>query len=447
MRLLKYQIENVLGVKDITFEVDGHHLFLVGGKNAQGKTSALTGLLMALCGKRGLSGYPEISLRDGESKGSVTVELSGDDSLHENEKITVELGLRRKRSGVVVEDFRVLDSAGEEAPEPRALLQRLFKLRAFDPLEFERAKPKEQVNLIRGMLGIDFEDFDRRRKEIFDLRRECGIHGKQLAGQLEGTPKHEDAPDKEVSAKELMKELDRRQKINGQRGYLERTVDRQKEEVEHQKSQVTKCHQEIERLKELILAEEEKIKNAHSEIKGCEELIAKCESDLKSEEFAEQDVDEIKQQIDGVDEANRKWRENKQHEELADKVEAARAEYQKMTKQIEKIDEEKAEAVRTAPWPVPDMELTEDGLLLGGLPFEQASTSQRILASTKVGMALNPTLRLLVCQHGSDLDTETLEALGQVLEEHDFQMIVEIVTRTSADEDLCAVVIEDGRVK
>jgi len=62
------------------------------------------------------------------------------------------------------------------------------------------------------------------------------------------------------------------------------------------------------------------------------------------------------------------------------------------------------------------MELTEDGLLMDGLPFEQASTSQRIMASVAVGMALNPKLRLLVCQHGSDLDNDTLDALAKVVE-------------------------------
>jgi hypothetical protein len=84
---------------------------------------------------------------------------------------------------------------------------------------------------------------------------------------------------------------------------------------------------------------------------------------------------------------------------------------------------------------------------MGGLPFEQASTSQRIMASVKVGMALNPKLRLLVCQHGSDLDNDTLDALDQVVKAGDFQCVVEVVTRSVYDEQRCAVVIEDGRVK
>jgi len=92
------------------------------------------------------------------------------------------------------------------------------------------------------------------------------------------------------------------------------------------------------------------------------------------------------------------------------------------------------------------MELNEDGLVWNNLPFEQASTSQRIMASVAVGMRLNPELRLLVCEHGSDLDVDTLDALDAVLKEHQFQMICEVVTRSKEDEERCAVVIADGEV-
>jgi hypothetical protein len=64
-----------------------------------------------------------------------------------------------------------------------------------------------------------------------------------------------------------------------------------------------------------------------------------------------------------------------------------------------------------------------------------------------MGIALNPELKLFVCEDGSDLDNDTLAALDAILKEHDFQMIVEVVTRTAEDESLCAIVIHDGHVK
>jgi hypothetical protein len=117
-----------------------------------------------------------------------------------------------------------------------------------------------------------------------------------------------------------------------------------------------------------------------------------------------------------------------------------------MTDRIAEIDQQKATEIANADWPVPGMEFTEDGVLLDGLPFAQASTSQRIMASVKVGMALNPTLRLMVCANGSELDRTTLDELSRTLKENDFQMLVELVTRSSEDRDRCAVIIENGVV-
>lgn len=446
MKLLNYQIQNVLGIKDVNFDVEGHHLFLVGGKNAQGKTSALTALLMALCGKRGLDEYPELSLREGATKGSVRIELSGDDDLH-TDKVTVELMLRRKPSGMIVEEFRVLDSAGDEAPEPRTLLNRLFTLRAFDPLEFERMKPKAQVELIRKMLGIDFEAFDEKRAELYEQRRQIGIEGKTYAAKVEGRQRHKDAPEAEVSATDLLEELDKKKEINEKRGQLQRTIVVQSEAIVDYEESITRSHVEIERLKNLILAEEKKIKDSTREIAASNKLIERCEADLASGAFDEQDLDEIRERIKNVDAENRKYRENIEYDELSEKAENLRVEYKKLTTAIERIDEEKAEAVASAPWPVDGMGLTEDGILLDGRPFNQASTRERTIASTKIGMALNSTLRLLVMKNGSELDNDALDALGQLLEDNDYQALVEIVTRSDEDEARCAVVIHEGQIK
>jgi hypothetical protein len=446
MKLLTCHFRNILGVKQIAYDLQGHNLFLIGGQNAQGKTSSLTALLMALCGKRGMDDYPELALREGASKGEVRIELTGDDDLH-TDKLIVELLLRRKPSGLIVEEFRILDSEGDESPEPRELLKRLFTLRAFDPLEFERMKPKQQVELIRKMLGIDFEAFDAKRAELYEGRRQIGIEGKTFAAKLEGLKRHDDAPSSEVSATDLLEELERRNQINEKRGHLKRTVEFQHESIVEYEDRVTKGHIEIARLKELIVREEQKIAEATSEINLSRELIAKCDADLTSGEFEEQDVKGIREQIKNVDAENRKFRENREYDEVSAKAEELRLEYKKFTSQIERIDSDKAEAVASAPWPVENMELTEDGILLDNRPFAQASSRERTIASAKVGMALNSKLRLLIIKNGSELDNEALDGLQQLLEDNDYQALVEIVTRTEEDENRCQVVIVDGEVR
>jgi hypothetical protein len=101
----------------------------------------------------------------------------------------------------------------------------------------------------------------------------------------------------------------------------------------------------------------------------------------------------------------------------------------------------------SATWPLPGLSLDSEGVLFNGLPFSQASKSARIATSAKIGMALNPRLRLMVCQDGNDLDNESLDSLEKLLRDSDYQMILELVTRNDDDEKRCAVIIENGKNK
>lgn len=440
MQVIKYEAHNVLGVKDIKFDLAGRHLFLVGGANGQGKSSALTALIMALAGKSGMSDYPEIALRKGERKGKVTIELTGDTDLMESKSITVELSLRQKTSGAVVEEFRVLDSTGEEAPEPRKLLQRLFTLRAFDPLAFERMKPKEKATLVQQLLGLDLSKFDNEYSKLFEQRTAIGKTGKSLAAQHEAAKRYDDAPAEEVKVSDLMTELDGLQARSKEREAIVKLSNDL--HLENQKL----C-KEADSLVDEIAVLTRRLEETKSKIAAVEKGEANAAETLKSLPDPAEEISAVKAKIAKVDETNSKVRANAEFAKLEASLKQSRGEYQKLTDRLTEIKEERAEAVANAKWPMPGMELTEDGLLMDGLPFEQASTSQRIMASVKVGMALNPKLRLLVCQHGSDLDNDTLDALDKIVKEENFQCIVEVVTRSQYDENRCAVVIEDGRVK
>jgi DNA repair exonuclease SbcCD ATPase subunit len=446
MQVIKYEAHNVLGVKDIKFDLAGRHLFLVGGANGQGKSSALTALIMALAGKSGMTDYPEIALRKGQKKGKVTIELTGDADLMESKSITVELSLRQKASGAVVEEFRVLDSAGEEAPEPRKLLQRLFTLRAFDPLAFERMKPKEKATLVQEMLGLDLSKFDKEYQKVFADRTDLGRDGKKLAAQLEAAPKHKDAPAEEVKVSVVLEQIDEISAAQAARDKQDRVVEDAEKTISLWESATDDAVDEIARLEIDLQKAKEKLKVCKTETEGAKKSFEAQVKFLEQLPDRSPELAPLRAQIATAEDTNRKVRENAAYERLEAEVKQSRGDYQRLTDRLKEIQEERAEAVAKAEWPIKGMELNEDGLLMNGLPFEQASTSQRIMASVAVGMALNPKLRLLVCQHGSDLDNDTLDALDKVVKAGDFQCLIELVTRSKEDEERCAVVIADGEV-
>jgi len=448
MKIISYEAHNVLGVKDIRFDMEGRHLFLVGGANGVGKTSALTALVMTLCGKSGMGtkDYPAIALRDGQKKGKVTIELTGSVDLRESTGLTAELTLRRKASGVIVEEFRLLDSTGEESPEPRKTLQRLFQLKAFDPLEFERMKPKEKASCVQQMLGLDLSKYDKEHQSVFAERTDCGRDGKKLAAQLEGMTKHKDAPKEEVKATDVLGQIDAINAAQAARAKQESAVKTAERNVADWELITKQVEDEISRLEEKMKQEKEKLSRAKVECKKSQESLGSQTKALEDFPDRSEELAPLRNQIATAEETNRKVRDNLGYDKLAKEVKASRGQWQLLTDRLKEIAEERAEEVASADWPIGGMELQEDGLVWNGLPFEQASKSQRIMASVAVGMRLNPELRLLVCEHGSDLDLDTLSALDAVLKENDFQLIAEVVTRSKEDEERCAVVIADGEV-
>jgi hypothetical protein len=158
------------------------------------------------------------------------------------------------------------------------------------------------------------------------------------------------------------------------------------------------------------------------------------------------DVTEIKSQMSVLESQNQKFLENKNRSEKLAELEDMRSQSEALTNRLKQILEEKASKIKNANWPVPGLSLTDDCVLYEELPFQQANKAKRVEISTKIGMALNPSLRLLVCEDGSSLDTDTLSVLDEMLKEGDFQMIMEVVTRTQQDNDLCSVVIRNGHV-
>jgi hypothetical protein len=175
-------------------------------------------------------------------------------------------------------------------------------------------------------------------------------------------------------------------------------------------------------------------------------LVKKGELEEAAAKLVDADENEVKDKIASAGGINEKIRANADRSKIEEKLKDLRSKSTELTAKLEDIQREQKEALEKAAWPIPGLSVDDDGVLYRGLPIEQECTSSRTLISTQIGMALNPRLKLLVCQGGNDLGNAALESLQSLLEKHEFQMLLEVVTRSPEDEARCAVVIEDGRV-
>jgi hypothetical protein len=417
----------MMGLKRAKLKMPENGIVLFGGENGHGKTRSIESLLMAICGKSGMD-WPDVELAEEDREGWVKLKLSGDTELHDLEGFTVELQLKKRRGKPVLERFRVLDSAGDEAASPREFLQRLYSLRALDPRALEKAKPAERVKLIKELVGLDFTELDGERDVAYKKRTEVNRDNKMLQGRRMGIEFPDDTPDKPISVVALVDQKDRAMAHN-------RAIDQDARALKSMQDNDTKLDEEIAKLEQRLVS----LKAAKANY-----VIDIAKQQAVVDQAVKIDVTVIQEAIENSEIVNR---------DVAKKVEAVRldremhtleVESQKLTDKIQRIDNEKQRRLEDAKWPLPNMSLDDSGVLLDGLPFEQASAAQRLIASVKVGMALNPKLKLFVSKDGNDLDNKTLVMLDEMMKENGYQMILEFVTRSDVDEARCAVVFKDG---
>ena len=100
-------------------------------------------------------------------------------------------------------------------------------------------------------------------------------------------------------------------------------------------------------------------------------------------------------------------------------------------------------AIENAALPVAGLTFADDvGVKFGGVPFSQLSGAERLKVSLAMGIALNPSLRVLLIRDGSLLDEDNLKVVAEMAERHDMQVWIE---RVGKGEE-CSVVLEDGCV-
>ena len=406
-KIIKLTAENVKRLKAVEITPDGGCV-VIGGNNAQGKTSVLDSIAMALGGKTNIPGKP---IRDGQEKASVIVET---DQLVVTRVFT--------SGGSRVE---IKNKDGLKFSSPQSILDALVGSIAFDPLEFSRKPAKEQLETLRDVCGIDTEEIENEIRNVFESRKLANAEVKRSASVLESLVVFDDAPMQEKSAADLYSEL---------------------EAVETDIARRCKLEQELTDSKERsmeIVAEIEQLKSELEESNICAsetaDEIRKFSDRIKSQRTA----DEIRSELAGVDSENKKYRANEKYSEAKKEHEVARCAADDLTAVLEKLRKRRTDTIKKASLPVDGLGFGDGFITYNGIPFDQASGAEQLRASVAIGSALNKGLNVLLVRDGSLLDKENLEELSRYAKESGCQIWVERVS----DGDECSVIIEDGEVK
>lgn len=408
MEIISLESENVKRIKAIRIEPYGKPVVLTGG-NAQGKSSVIDSLFIALTGKLG-----DRPVRDGSAKARITL----DTGEYIIERVIPAGGSPR---------LTVRNTGGEKISSPQTVLDTLVGSLTLDPLAFTRLKDREQREMLLKVAGVNLLDWEQRYKSAYDTRTIANRDAKRSEASWQSLPSVADnVPNAEASAKAIIKEIDIIREAQELRAEAVRNKKEKEERVESCKKRVAELEMELKEAQSDFFEQ-------RAELEAC--VIPKAPS---SEELQ---VARVK--LEGVEETNKAVRQKQA------KLEAREA-FKKLANLADKADDavqilmqEKATMLEQANFGVDGLSVSEDGVTYEGIPFSQLSTAEQVRVSTAMAIQQNPRLKIIIIREGALIGSEIWQALCAQAQEHGFQLWVEKFTETA---DSVGLHIEDGEI-
>ena len=406
--IVELQAQNFKRLRAITIRPEGSTV-VIGGRNAQGKSSTLDAIMAALGGGRSLPAEP---IRHGEKKASIRLELD-------------DLIVERKFTGSGSQ-LKVTGKDGSAIKKPQQVLDALTGSLSFDPLAFCSMSAKEQAETLRKLAGLDTSEIDEQIAQQFEHRKDLNRDAKRLRGAADSLPHHKGVGIDPVVVSELIAEASRRQRHNDQR-----------RQVEHEQQQAEAAAKATAERVETMRAQLETLEAQ------LEDQRAKAETLRKRYEIGHwEDVDEVQAQIAAAEDTNAKVRDNETRFQATKAADKAEADAEAATLVLEELRAKRAAMIEAASFPVDGLTVTEEGVEFQGVAFDQASGAEKIRVSAAIGLAMNPQLKVLLIRDASLMDDSAMAALQELAAEAGAQVWLERV----GDGDAGGIIIEDGSI-
>ena len=414
MKICSLSVENVKRVKAVTLEPAQSGLTVIGGRNAQGKTSVLDAIAWALGGGR-------FAPSDPRREGSFTPPY-----------IRVELD-----NGLVVErkgknsDLTVTDPSGRRAGQK--LLDELIGELALDLPRFMAASDKQKGETLLQIIGVkeQLQTLDAQEAMLYNERLTIGRFATQKAAFCKEMAYYPDAPEELVSPSELIR---RQQDILARNGENQRKRARAAELGRERE----RLALDVQTLTERIAGLQEelgRLRLRYEQAAADYEIAQRSAADLQDESTAE-----LEAALAGVEETNRRVRANLDRQKAEDEAKQYAHQYDQLTAQIEDVRAKRQALLDSAKLPLPGLGVEDGALIYNGHAWDCMSASEQLRVATAIVRELNPKCGFVLLDKLEQMDMDTLHEFGQWLEAQGLQAIA---TRVSTGDE-CQIIIEDG---
>lgn len=410
------EMSDVKRIKAVKLEPSSTGLTIIGGKNANGKTSVLDGIVYALGGEKC---RPKNFNREGSAvPGKIRIELSN--------------GLIVERSGKNA-SLKVTDPSGRKAGQK--LLNEFIEPLALNLPKFLNASDKEKGETLLRIIGVGEElaQLDKQESLLYGERTMVGRDADKKEKLAEALEYYPDAPEELVSASELIKQQQEILAKNGRNEEFRQRASELERKKTAAKDRILIAEQELERAKKRL----EELSGEYEAIQAEHEGVVIAASKLKDESTAE-----IEESIANIEEINRRVRANLTKSNAVDEAKELRHQYDTLTGEIEDVRSQRKALLDGADLPLEGLGVTEGALTYNGQQWSDMSGSEQLIVATAIVRKLNPECGFVLMDKLEQMDLDTLSEFGAWLEAEGLQVIA---TRVSTGDE-CSIIIEDGTV-
>jgi len=424
LRVLKAEIKNFKNIDYKEVDLNGRSLFIVG-PNAVGKSSLIQAILSPVDSQY----IPLEPIKEGEQRGSAKITIGGNiDGDPVKYTVACHFSQEHKR-GVLT----LTDSDGNDHKQgARNILDGIIGDISFNIMDFiklgqtkmgkvSKEGVREQIEILKGLMSDDviksIAKLDEEKAKIYEQRTDINRETKFMSSQIEKngfTQEEIDKYSEPLDVKELSDKItaakEKNININRSKEFIQNFPEKEKNLDEH----IAEA--------EKVLADLRKQKEDEFEQK------AKCELYLKKNPKLI-DVDVLTVQLENLSDHNTKHLQVKEMDAIVIKKAEEEKKALAISDRLKAIDEEKKTLFANAKMPVKGLAFDEENVTFRDLPLSEGNipTSQLIGIGLKIGMALNPNLRLLVIRDGSLLDDKTMKFILKTCEEKGYQLLIEVV--------------------
>lgn len=425
VKIASLNLENVKRIHAVELELAQDGLTVIGGKNAQGKTSVLDAIAWALGGDKMKPANP--NRKGGATPARLRIELSNG--------IVVE---RKGKNG----SLHVTDTTGKKAGQQ--LLNDFISQLALNIPRFMNGTDADKATALLQTLGIDAElaKIDGSIRATFQDRQLVGRDAKAKRAHAEKLPHHEDAPAESVSAAELIQEQQAILARNGEKLKAKQDAEDTAKKAEFARTAVSASNMRVADLEQQLTEARAELARRTKEAEEAEEkakVLAQSTAELVLES-----TEEIESSIANIETINNQVRDNQAKAEADAEALRVEQEYDGLTQKLEDLRAKRRGLLDGAPLPLPELSIDDEGALTyKDHTWGDMSGAEQLVVATAIVRITKPECGFVLVDKLEQFDTDELKKFGEWAKGEGLQIIG---TRVATD-DSCTVVIVDGRIE